>query len=100
MNKNNTIFIGEGKSFRERNRRSNGYLLKHTVSQITISVVRALLMFGLCFMIIQPLITRFSVSLMAAEDIYDSTIRLLDIACDVSVPDCFHNACGLWICQV
>ena len=77
MNKNNTIFIGEGKSFRERNRRSNGYLLKRTAGRITISVVRALLMFGLCFMIIQPLITRFSVSLMAAEDIYDSTIRLL-----------------------
>ena len=77
MSKNNTVFIGESKSFRERNRRSNGYLLKRTAGQITISIVRALLMFGLCFMIIQPLITRFSVSLMAAEDIYDSTIRLL-----------------------
>ena len=77
MSKNNTIFIGENKSFRERNRRSGGYLLKRTAGRMTISVVRALLMFGLCFMIIQPLITRFSVSLMAAEDIYDSTIRLL-----------------------
>ena len=77
MSKNNTVFIGESKSFRERNRRSNGYLLKRTAGQITVSIVRALLMFGLCFMIIQPLITRFSVSLMAAEDIYDSTIRLL-----------------------
>ncbi len=77
MSKNNTIFIGENKSFWERNRRSNGYLLKRRAGQVTISVIRALLMFGLCFMIIQPLITRFSVSLMAAEDIYDSTIRLL-----------------------
>ena len=77
MSKNNTIFIGENKSFRERNRRSGGYLLKRRAGQVTISVVRALLMFGLCFMIIQPLVTRFSVSLMAAEDLYDSTIRLL-----------------------
>ena len=77
MSKNNTVFIGESKNFWERNRRSNGYLLKRTAGRITISVIRALLMFGLCFMIIQPLITRFSVSLMAAEDIYDSTIRLL-----------------------
>ena len=77
MSKNNTIFIGKNKSFRERNRRSNGYLLKRRAGQVTISIVRALLLFGLCFMIIQPLITRFSVSLMAPEDIYDSTIRLL-----------------------
>ena len=77
MSKGNTVFIGKNKSFRERNRRSNGYLLKRTTGRIAISVIRGLLMFGLCFMIIQPLITRFSVSLMAAEDIYDSTIRLL-----------------------
>ena len=77
MSKGNTVFIGKNKSFRERNRRSNGYLLKRTAGRISISVIRGLLMFGLCFMIIQPLITRLSVSLMAAEDIYDSTIRLL-----------------------
>ena len=77
MSKNNTVFIGNSKSFWERNRRSNGYLLKRTAGQITVSIVRGLLMFGLCFMIIQPLITRFSVSLMAAEDLYDSTIRLI-----------------------
>ena len=77
MSKGNTVFIGKNKSFRERNRRSNGYLLKRTTGRIAISVIRGLLMFGLCFMIIQPLITRLSVSLMAAEDIYDSTIRLL-----------------------
>ena len=77
MNKNNTIFIGENKSFRERNRRSGGYLLRRRIGQVTVSLVRALLMFGLCFMIIQPLITRFSLSLMGEQDMYDSTIRLL-----------------------
>ena len=58
MSKGNTVFIGKNKSFRERNRRSNGYLLKRTTGRIAISVIRGLLMFGLCFMIIQPLITR------------------------------------------
>ena len=77
MNKNNTIIIGGNKSFWERNRRSGGYLLRRRIGQVTISVVRALLMFGLCFMIIQPLITRFSLSLMGEQDMYDSTIRLL-----------------------
>ena len=77
MSKGNTIFIGENKNFWERNRRSEGYLLKRRAGQIAISVIRGLLMFGLCFMIIQPLITRFSLSLMGEQDMYDSTIRLL-----------------------
>ena len=77
MSKNNTVFIGENKSFRERNRRSGGYLLRRRAGQVAVSVIRALLMFGLCFMIIQPLITRFSLSLMGEQDMYDSTIRLL-----------------------
>ncbi len=77
MSKDNTVFIGQNKSFRERNRRSGGYLMKRRVKQVCISVIRALLMFGLCFMIIQPLITRFSMSFMQEKDLYDSTIVLL-----------------------
>ena len=77
MSKSNTIFIGENKSFKERNRRSGGYLLKRRIGQVSISVIRALLMFGLCFMIIQPLINRFFTSIMTDQDLYDSTIRLI-----------------------
>ncbi len=114
MSKNNTVFIGKNKSFRERNRRSNGYLLKRRAGQVSVSVIRALLMFGLCFMIIQPLITRFSVSLMAPEDLYDSTIRLLPrhvtldnyriVAELTSMPDSMINTAWISlvmsICQV
>ena len=71
-------------------------------------------MFGLCFMIIQPLITRFSVSLMAPEDLYDSTIRLLPrhvtldnyriVAELTSMPDSMINTAWISlvmsICQV
>ena len=77
MSKDNTVFIGENKNFWDRNRRSGGYLLKRRVKEIVVSVVRALLMFGLCFMIIQPMLTRFSMSLMEEKDLYDSTIILL-----------------------
>ena len=77
MNKGNTIFIGENKSFWDRNRRSGGYLMKRRSKEIAISVFRALLMFGLCFMIIQPMLTRLGTSLLEEKDLYDSTIVLL-----------------------
>ena len=69
MSKDNTVFIGKSQDFWTRNRRSEGYLLKRRVKEIVVSVVRALLMFGLCFMIIQPMLTRFSMSLMEEKDL-------------------------------
>lgn len=77
MSKDNTVFIGENKNFWDRNRRSGGYLLKRRIKEVSISVIRALLMFGLCFMIISPMISRISMSLMEEKDLYDSTIVLL-----------------------
>ena len=52
MSKDNTVYIGKYKDFWERNRRSDGYLLKRRSKEIAVSVIRGLLMFGLCFMII------------------------------------------------
>lgn len=60
-----------------RNRKSGGYVLKNRLKKGTVSIVRGLLLFGLCFMILQPLITRFSLSLMTEADLYDTTIVLL-----------------------
>ena len=71
------IAIGGSQKFWERNRRSEGYLLKKRAKAISISVIRGLLMFGLCFMIISPMISRLSMSLMEEKDLYDSTIVLL-----------------------
>ena len=59
------------------NKRSGGYIFKAGVKKWTISIVRGLLIFGLCFMIIQPMLTRFSMSLMQEKDLYDSTVVLL-----------------------
>ena len=77
MSKDNTVYINGNQNFWERNRRSGGYLLRRRSKEITVSVVRALLMFGLCFMIIQPMITRLLMSIMEERDLYDSTIVLL-----------------------
>lgn len=63
--------------FRQRNRASGGYLMRSMITKRVVSICRALLMFGLCFMIIQPILTRFSTSLMEERDLYDSTIVLL-----------------------
>lgn len=65
------------KTFWEANRKSNGYLLRKTITRWTVSILRGLLLFGLCFMIIQPLLTRFGTSLMAERDLYDSTVVLV-----------------------
>ena len=62
---------------RSANKKSGGYLLKAGIKKWTVSIVRGLLIFGLCFMIIQPMLTRFSTSLMEEKDLYDSTVVLL-----------------------
>ena len=77
MSKNNTVFIGKNKNFWDRNRRREGYLLKREVTRRFVSIARALLLFGLCFMIIQPILIRFSTGFMTEPDLYDSTIVLV-----------------------
>ena len=64
-------------ALKKRNRQSGGYLYKAKATKFMISLLRGLLLFGLCFMIIQPMLTRFSMSLMEERDLYDSTIILL-----------------------
>ena len=56
---------------------SKSYIMKRNAMKWTISILRGLLIFGLCFMIIQPMVTRFATSLMAEKDLYDSTIVIL-----------------------
>jgi len=77
MSKSKTVFIGNNKSFWDRNRRSEGYLLKRQMKKAAGSVIRALLLIGLCFMIIQPMLMRFSVGFMVEKDLYDTTIVLV-----------------------
>lgn len=72
------------KKFRERfkdaiirNKQSGGYLLKKTIFRKTYQFLRAILLFGLCFLILQPLINKISLSFMKETDLYDPTIIVL-----------------------
>lgn len=60
-----------------RENRNTAYVAKARAKRAVISIVRGLLLFGLCFMIIEPMLTRLGVSLMEERDLYDSTIVLL-----------------------
>lgn len=60
--------------FWERNRKSQGYLLKKTLYDKAFRVVRAVLLFGMCFLILQPIFNKISISFMAEQDLYDATI--------------------------
>ncbi|MDR0909192.1 MAG: carbohydrate ABC transporter permease [Spirochaetaceae bacterium] len=61
-------------NFWERNRLSGGYLLKARTGEISYKICRALLLFGLCFLILQPLADKISVAFMKEADLYDATV--------------------------
>jgi multiple sugar transport system permease protein len=63
--------------FWKRNELSGGFLLKRSARDLFVNVLRYLLLFGLCFLILQPLLNKISVSLMAERDLYDSTVIVL-----------------------
>ena len=65
------------RSFWERNEASGGILLNVTIKKYALSIFRAILLFGMCFMIIQPILNKLSFSFMAEKDLYDTTIILV-----------------------
>lgn len=66
--------IQKRKDFWERNEKTNGYLLQKKIGEVGYKIIRALLLFGLCFLILQPIINKISVSFMKAEDLYDAAV--------------------------
>jgi len=61
-------------SFFERNRKSGGYLLKKQSISVAISICRFILLFGMCFMILQPILNKISVSFMTEQDLYNPIV--------------------------
>ena len=55
-------------------RRLSSYIVKNAIVDITFKVFRAILLFGLCFLILQPLLDKLSVSFMEQQDLYDGTV--------------------------
>lgn len=78
------VAIKKKESFWERNKKSNGLLLKKRAKSIAISMIRAILLFGMCFMILQPILNKISVSFMAEEDLYNAMV--------ISIPEHFTTA--------
>lgn len=62
------------KSFWERNRRSEGYLLRKKAKETAFKIIRVFLLFGMCFLILQPILNKISVSFMEEQDLYKSTV--------------------------
>ena len=71
--------VKQNSNFWERNRKSEGYLLKKTVLKYFISIARFILLFGMCFMILQPIFNKISVSFMTLSDLNNPTV--------VSIPE-------------
>ncbi len=77
----NKVKVKKNSNFWERNRKSGGYLLKRTVMKYLVSICRFVLMFGLCFLILQPIFNKISVSFMSENDLYNPIV--------VSIPEEF-----------
>ncbi len=68
----------------ERNRRSQGYLFKRDIVRICGKLARAVLLIGMCFMIIEPILNKISISFMSEDDLYNPLI--------ISIPEHFTSA--------
>ncbi|MCL2577021.1 MAG: carbohydrate ABC transporter permease [Defluviitaleaceae bacterium] len=66
---------GHVAKYLERNRATdNNYLLKRDISRIGVGIFTTVLLFGLCFLILQPLLHQFSNSIMSRNDLIDPTV--------------------------
>ena len=65
-------------------RSGDSYLVKRAISTFFLKLFRGLLIGGLCFMILQPILNQLSVSLMHHDDLFDPTV--------VNVPANFSSA--------
>ena len=63
--------------FLASNRKSGGQLLRQSLRRRVASLLRALMLFGLCFLILQPILDKISVSFMMEKDLYDTTIIVI-----------------------
>ena len=62
------------KDFWERNRLSGGYLLQKKATEVFASICRFILLFGMCFMILQPILNKISVSFMTEKDLFNPIV--------------------------
>ena len=75
------VKVKKYQNFWERNRKSHGYLLKKTLLDYGVSICRFILLFGMCFLILQPILNKISVSFMTEQDLYNPIV--------ISIPEHF-----------
>lgn len=71
-------------NLRERNQKSDGYYLKKKGMDFGYKLVRFLMLFGMCFLILQPIFNKISISFMAEEDLYNPMV--------IAIPENFTTA--------
>jgi len=81
MTKTKKKVVNSNGTFWERNRKSGGYLLKKKATGVATSICRFILLFGLCFLILQPILNKISISFMTEQDLYNPIV--------VSIPENF-----------
>ncbi len=74
MTKSNKVEFKKYGTYWERNRASGGYLLRHDVGEVFVKFVRFILLFGMCFLILQPVLNKISVSFMEQQDLYNPIV--------------------------
>ncbi len=72
------------RTYWERNKKSEGYLLKKDAKAVFVKIARAFLLFGMCFMILQPILNKISISFMEEQDIYNPMV--------IAIPEHFTTA--------
>lgn len=53
----------------------HGKITPAKVGRFAVSIVRAVIVFGICYVILYPILVKFSVSLMDEKDLYDATVK-------------------------
>lgn len=61
-------------SFLERNKKSGGYLLQKKIIEVFVAICRGILLFGMCFLILQPILNKISVSFMTEQDLFNPIV--------------------------
>ncbi|MCR4962061.1 MAG: carbohydrate ABC transporter permease [Lachnospiraceae bacterium] len=74
MTKSKTVEIKKYGTYWDRNRQSGGYLLRHDMGEVFVRFVRFVLLFGMCFLILQPILNKISVSFMEQQDLYNPIV--------------------------
>ena len=68
------VRMNKWQKFWARNKKSEGYLLKKGAMDYSYRICRLFMMFGLCFLILQPILNKISVSFMDEQDLYNTMV--------------------------